>query len=113
MRWVTSSFRTGPVMQHCFNLFAHFSLVTHDNSLNSKKKTQFKGLASKLSTSAFFIFSVDVCCSRRAIELSESLQAESIHLHKAHRGLITRQVEIFVSRKSEGEHRFFPAYMKL
>ena len=42
-------------------------------------------------------------------ELSESLQAESIHLHKAHR-LITRQVEGFVSRKSEGGERYLLAY---
>ena len=31
-------------------LFAQFSLVSHDVSLDGKEKTQFKGLASKLST---------------------------------------------------------------
>ena len=34
-------------------------------------------------------------------ELSEALEADSINLHKTHR-LITRSVEGFVSRKSQG-----------
>ena len=56
------------------------------------KKAQFKGLISKLSTSAFLLnLALMYDALEELSEPSESLQAESIHLHKAH-----RQVEVFV-----------------
>ena len=73
-----------------------------DSSLDSKERAQFKGLAAKISSSAFLLNLGLMCDALQELsDLSESLQAESINLPKAHR-LIVRQAEVFSSRKSDG-----------
>ena len=109
VRWVASSFRTVRAVWTSYPaLFHHFSQAAVEGT-DSKERSQFKGLAAKLSTSAFLLnLAVMYDALEELSELSESLQAESISLHKAHR-LITRQVEVFVSRKTEGGERYLTA----
>jgi len=102
VRWVASSFRAvNAVWNNYAALFAHFSSACTDSSLDSKERAQFKGLAVKISSSAFLLnLGLMYNALQELSDLSESLQAESLNLPKAHR-LTVRQVEVFCSRKSD------------
>jgi len=80
-------------MLHCLlTFYAHRST---DSSLDSKVRAQFKGLATKISASAFLLnLGLMYDALQELTNLSESLQAETINLPKAHR-LIVRQVKVF------------------
>ena len=102
VRWVASSFRTiHAVWNNYAALHAHFSQAASDPRLDSKERSQYRGLATKLSSRVFLL---NLSLMHDALEelkvLSESLQASSIEVHRAHR-LIARQVEIFAFRKTE------------
>lgn len=110
VRWVASSYRTVRAVWTSYPaLFQHFSKASDDNSLDGKDRAQFKGLAAKLSSAAFLTsLGLMFDALEELSELSVALHADSMNLHKAHR-LITRQVEVFVSRKSEGGERYLLA----
>lgn len=69
VRWVASSFRTiRAVWTSYAALYSYFSKASADAiHRDSKERAQFKGLASKQSTSAFFVeFGFDARCLGRA-----------------------------------------------
>jgi hypothetical protein len=107
VRWVASSFRTVRAVWVSYAaLYKHFSSAADDTSLDSKDRAQFKGLAAKLSSSTFLLnLALMYDALEELSELSESLQADSISVYKGHR-LITRQIEIFSSRKCNGGERY-------
>ena len=86
VRWVASSFRAvKAVWNNYAALFAHFSSASTDNTLDSKERAQFKGLATKISSSTFLSnLGLMYDALQELSDLSESLQAESINLPKAH-----------------------------
>ena len=52
-RWVASFRAVKAVWNNYAALFAHFSSASTDNTLDSKDSAQFKGLATKISSSTF------------------------------------------------------------
>jgi len=73
--------------------------ASSDQKLDSKERAQYKGMANKLSSTAFLLnLALMFDALEELSELSESLQADSITLPKATR-LISRQIEVFLSRK--------------
>ena len=107
VRWVASSFRTvRAVWNNFIALHGHFVSSENSRTLDSKERAQFKGLANTLATSQFLLnLALMYDALEELSELSESLQAESMNLHKAHR-LITRQIEVFSSRKLDGGEKY-------
>ena len=107
MRWVASSFRTVKAVwiNYCA-LHAHFVSGSNDEKLNSKERAQYKGMADKLSSTAFLLnLALMFDALEELSELSESLQADSLTLPKATR-MITRQMEVFSARKQEGGEKY-------
>jgi len=107
VRWVASSFRTvKAVWQNYSALHAHFLSASSDNKLNSKERAQYKGMADKLSSTAFLLnLALMFDALEELSELSESLQADSLTLPKATR-FIARQIEVFSARKQEGGEKY-------
>lgn len=107
VRWVASSFRTvRAVWVNYCALHAHFTSASSDQKLDSKERAQYKGMADKLSSTAFLLnLALMFDALEELSELSESLQADSITLPKATR-LISRQIEVFLSRKQEGGDKY-------
>ena len=106
VRWVASSFRTVRAVWVSYPaLHSHFCQAATDTCLDSKDKAQYEGLAAKLSSAAFLLnLGLTYDALEELSDLSESLQADSVNLHKANR-LIARQVQFFMSRKAGGgEH---------
>jgi len=102
VRWVASSYRAVRAVWKSYDaLYKHFSESAVVKSLDSKERATFSGLAKKLQSAAFLH---NLALMHDALEeladLSESLQANSVTLPKAHR-LISRQIEIFRARKAD------------
>jgi len=73
-------------------LYAHFNNSAVDNSLDSKERAQYNGLASKLACSNFLQNLALMCDALQELsDLSEALQAESMNVPKADH-LIRRQI---------------------
>jgi len=103
VRWAASSFRTvQAVWVSYLALYIHFCQAATDTSLDSKDRAPYKGLAAKLSSSAFLLnLGLMYDALQELSDLCESLQADSLNLNKANR-FIARQVEIFASHKTDG-----------
>jgi len=87
-------------------LYKHFSEAVSDDKLTGKDKAEFKGLYTKLSSSATLMNIALMCGALEELsDLSLSLQAESMNTNKAHR-LISRQLEVFVGSKSTGGDKY-------
>jgi len=80
--WVASSFRAvKAVWNNYAALFAHFSYASIDSGLDSKDRSQFKGMATKISSSSFVLnLGLVYDALQELSDLSESLQAESVNL---------------------------------
>jgi len=90
-------------------LYIHFCQAATDTSLDSKDRAPYKGLAAKLSSSAFLLnLGLMYDALQELSDLSESLQADSLNLNKANR-FIARQVEIFASHKTDGGEHYATA----
>ena len=106
VRWVASSHRAVKAVWVSYTaLYAHFEKASVDNSLDSKERSQYKGMATKLQSPVFLKnLAVMLDALEELADLSESLQAESMSLPKAHK-LIMRQIQVFQARKlNDGEN---------
>jgi hypothetical protein len=110
VRWVASSYRAVKAVWISYPaLHAHFSTACADPHRDSKERAQFKGLATKLSNSSFLLnLALMLDALEELSDLSEALQAADINVYKAVR-LITRQIEVFVCRKTKGGAAFTTA----
>ncbi len=100
VRWVASSSRTVRAVWTCYPaLHTHFVQSAGNYTLDSKERAQYRGMADKLE-SAVFLKNVAVMLDalEELADLSESLQADSMSMPKAHK-LIQRQVNVFQARK--------------
>ena len=103
VRWVAYSFwAVGAVWNNYPALYAHFQSASLNTELNGKDRAHYAGLAKKLS-SVFVLLNLGLMCDalEELKDLSGSLQAESINLHRANR-LIVRQVEVIVCKEISG-----------
>ena len=80
----------------------HFVTAAGDTGLDSKDRSTFNGLANKLSSVSFLLNLVLMLDALEELTyLSEALQVADITVHRAVT-LITRQIEVFTSRKECG-----------
>jgi len=103
VRWSASSFRAVKAVWSSYAaIHGHFVEASNDQELDGRERAKFSGLAKKLSSAVFLRNLALLYDALQELgDLSESLQAASITIHKAHR-LINRQAEVFTSRKETG-----------
>jgi hypothetical protein len=107
VRWVASSYRAVKAVWTSYPaLYAHFVKASTDYmTMDSKERSQYKGLATKLE-SAVFLKNIAVMLDalEELSDLSESLQADTMSMPKAHK-LIVRQIQVFQARKlNDGDY---------